>query len=263
MQIMGILNVTPDSFSDGGEHSVVQSAVEYACEMLACGADIIDIGGESMRPGSQQCVPDDEEIARVVPVIEKLKKLHPDVVISVDTRKAAVAEASLSAGADIINDVSGLTWQPEIAEIVAKFGKGLVIMHAIGTPENMQDNPEYGDVVAEVTEFLQTQIDFARRAGVKQIIGDVGIGFGKTLEHNLELLRRHSEFARLNVPMLLGISRKSFIGKLFNIKDPKLRDEQTALIHSLMMSRKVDIIRVHNVELHAQLRKIYHTLNYK
>lgn len=262
MQIMGILNVTPDSFSDGGEHSVVQSAVEYACEMLACGADIIDIGGESTRPGSQ-CVPDDEEIARVVPVIEKLKKLHTDVVISVDTRKAAVAEASLAAGADIINDVSGLTWQPEIAEIVAKFGKGLVIMHAIGTPENMQDNPEYGDVVAEVTEFLQTQIDLARRAGVKQIIGDVGIGFGKTLEHNLELLRRHSEFARLNVPMLLGISRKSFIGKLFNIKDPKLRDEQTALIHSLMMSRKVDIIRVHNVELHAQLRKIYHTLNYK
>ncbi len=259
-KIMGILNVTPDSFSDGGEFNDNEKAIEKALEMISDGADIIDIGGESSRPGAD-AIDANEEINRIVPIIEAIRKAEPNIKISVDTTKSKVAIAAIKAGADMINDISGLTFDPKLADVVAKFDKELVIMHIKGTPRNMQKNPKYDDVVEDVYEFLEQQIEFARECGVKKIYADVGIGFGKTLEHNIDLLRGHSSFKQLGVPMLLGISRKSFIGELCDIENPKDRDVETALLHSLMIGRNVEIIRVHNVKLHSTLRDLYYELN--
>ena len=259
-KIMGILNVTPDSFSDGGEYLNQDNALAKALEMISDGADIIDIGGESTRPGSDP-VDVEEEIKRIVPIVEAIRKAEPNIKISVDTSKSKVALAAIKAGADMINDISGLTRDSKLAEVVAKFDKELVIMHIKGTPKNMQKNPTYDDVVEDVYEFLSQQIEYAKSCGVTKIFADVGIGFGKNLEHNLDLLRGHGSFKQLGVPMLLGISRKSFIGELCDIENPKDRDVETALLHSLMLGKNVEIIRVHNVKLHATLRDLYYELN--
>jgi dihydropteroate synthase len=257
---MGILNLTPDSFSDGGKFFSFEQAIVHAISMFDSGADIIDIGGESTRPGAP-VVSEQQEIDRVIPVVAELKKRYPELVLSIDTTKSKVADEALKLGADIINDISGLQFDNRIAEYVAKFDKALIIMHIKGVPRTMQVNPEYDDCTQEVFDFLQNKVNVAKSFGVKNVIADVGIGFGKTYQNNWEVLRNLGKFEELNVPIALGISRKAFIGNLFNITEASERDVETALIHSLLLDKKVDIIRVHNVELHRKIRDIYNLLN--
>lgn len=259
-QIMGILNVTLDSFSDGGKYIDVDSAVEHASQMIEDGADIIDIGGESTRPGAL-AVEVNEEIGRVIPVVEKIKKLYPNAQISVDTCKYEVAEASVKLGVEFINDVSGLKSSPEIASLCADNNCGLIIMHMQGEPRTMQKSPVYNDVVEEVFSALQQKIEFARSMGVKRIIADVGIGFGKTYEHNITLLKNLERFDDLGVEMLLGISRKSFIGIGTGIELPQNRDIATMLIHSKLHRFGGDIIRIHNVKLAVQFKKSFEMMS--
>ncbi len=259
-KIMGILNLTPDSFSDGGKYYAHNSAVKHAISMIEAGADIIDIGGESTRPGAPE-VSQEEELNRVIPIVKELKSLYPNLALSIDTTKSKVALEALKLGADIINDISGLQFDDKIAQYVAEFEKALIIMHIKGVPRNMQIEPEYDDCTQEVYDFLQNKISIARSFGVKNVIADIGIGFGKTYQNNWELLRNLSKFEELNVPIALGISRKSFIGKMFNIDEASDRDFETALIHSLLLNKKVDIIRVHNVEINKKIRDIYNILN--
>lgn len=258
-QIMGILNITPDSFSDGGKFSEKDAAIRHAEEMINDGADIIDIGGESTRPNAES-VSEDEELSRVIPIVESLHKLHPQVKLSVDTTKSKVAEEAIKAGASIINDISGLSFDPTIADVCAKYNKELVIMHIKGEPRTMQANPQYDDLISEVYSFLEEKIAYAKSRGVSKIYADIGIGFGKTVEHNIELLKNAEKFNELGVPQLLGISRKSFIGKLLDIDSPENRDCPTVYIHALLLNKNIEIIRVHNVKLHSQLRTIYNTL---
>jgi dihydropteroate synthase len=209
--IMGVLNVTPDSFSDGGKFLDVDRAVAHAREMAQAGADIIDVGGESSRPGALP-VSAEEELGRVLPVVEHLR----DLVVSVDTTKSEVAGMALAAGARIVNDISALQFDPRMAEIVRDAGAGVVLMHMQGTPQTMQQEPRYDDVVAEVLSFLMERIVFAEARGLKktQIAVDPGIGFGKTVEDNLRLLAHLDELGSLGCPLLVGTSRKSFIGKV-------------------------------------------------
>ncbi|MEN3026803.1 MAG: dihydropteroate synthase [Chlorobiota bacterium] len=261
-QVMGIVNVTPDSFSDGGLYIEPQAAIEHALRLVEEGADILDIGGESTRPGAEP-VPVEEELRRVIPVVEGIRRHQREISISVDTTKYEVAAAALAVGATMLNDISALRFDPRIGELAAEHDVPLVLMHMQGTPRTMQDNPQYGDVVAEVKAFLQERIAYARSLGVRRIIADVGIGFGKTVEHNWELLRRHREFLALGVPMLLGISRKSFLGKTLGIEDPRQRDCATALLHALLLDSGVSIVRVHNVALMAQLRRLWQCLQGK
>lgn len=238
--IMGILNVTPDSFSDGGHFNSIESAIRHARDMVEAGADIIDIGGESTRPG-HEVVDVLEEIGRVVPVIEKLAK-EISVPISVDTSKALVAEKAIQAGADIVNDVWGLQRDPGMAEAVAKGGAGVVMMHN-------QDEKVYKDVMGDIIKFLRKSIELAEKAGIRKecMVVDPGIGFGKTLEHNLEVMRRLKELNSLNLPVLLGTSRKSMIGNILNLPVNE-RLEGTAATVTLGIANKIDIIRVHDVK---------------
>ncbi len=258
-KIMGILNVTPDSFSDGGNYFSKESAVSHALNMIDHGADIIDIGGESTRPGADP-VGEEEELKRVIPVIEELKDAKPETEISIDTTKYSVAEAAVKAGASIINDVSALEFEPQLAELAAEYDCSLILMHMQGKPRNMQKDPQYDDVVEDIFKILKNKIQKARQLGASKIIADVGFGFGKTLEHNLELLRNLKEFKKLEVPMLLGISRKSFIGKLTGIEDASKRDLPTVLIHSMLLDAEIDIIRVHNVRHHKLMNELYDSI---
>lgn len=259
-KIMGILNITPDSFSDGGLHFSKDSAVRHGLKLLDDGADILDIGGESSRPGAEG-ISFDEEIERVVPVIEEIKKLKPASMISIDTTKYEVAKAAVDAGAEIINDISGLENDIRLAQLAAEKNLSLILMHMQGTPRIMQNNPQYNDVVLDIFYDLQKKIELAKEIGVSKIIADVGIGFGKTLEHNVRLLNNIDHFNELNVPLLLGISRKSFIGQILGIVDPLNRDIPSVLIHALLLKSKISVIRVHNVELSSTLRKIYLAFN--
>ncbi len=258
-QIMGIVNVTPDSFSDGGLYLEPEAAVEHALALIEQGADILDVGGESTRPGAEP-VPLDEELRRVIPVIEGIRRHNREIPISIDTTKAEVAAAAVAAGATLVNDISALRFDPRMGEVVAAHGVPVILMHMQGTPRTMQRAPFYRDVVAEVKAFLRERIAYARSLGIREIIADVGIGFGKTVEHNWELLRRHREFQELGVPLLLGISRKSFLGKTLGIEDPRQRDCATALVHALLLDAGVAIVRVHNVALLAQLRRLWECL---
>lgn len=247
--IMGVLNVTPDSFSDGGSYPSVDAAVSRALEMVDQGADIIDIGGESTRPKTiyREAAPvsTDEELERVVPVIERIVR-STDAVISIDTTKAVVAEAALRAGASMVNDISGLTFDPAIADITARHDAALVVMHIQGTPETMQEHPSYVDVVAEVKAVLKNGVAAARAAGVKRIIIDPGIGFGKDLGHNLSLLKHLGAFQEIGLPILVGTSRKGFIGTLLNtpVHD---RVEGTAASVAVAIMNGARIVRVHDV----------------
>jgi len=245
--IMGVLNVTPDSFSDGGRFLAVEKAVTRAREMEAEGADIIDIGGESTRPGAM-AVPVEEELRRVLPVVRAVRE-QTRCALSVDTMKAAVAAAALEAGADIINDVSGLHADPDMAAVAARTGAGLVLMHMQGTPETMQRAPAYEDVVAEIQASLRSSMDLALTAGAPQesIALDPGIGFGKRLEHNLAILREPGAFTLEGRPVLLGVSRKSFIGKILGPGDPVSRLWPTVALTSLARARGARIFRVHDV----------------
>lgn len=258
-KIMGILNVTPDSFSDGGLFVDQQTAIIHSLKMIDNGAEIIDIGGESTKPGSLP-VSEEVELSRVIPIIKVLKHLKPNIKVSIDTTKYNVAKAAIQEGASMINDVSGLNSDLGLAELAAENNTDLIIMHCQGNPQNMQLNPSYNNVVDEVFQFLKDKIDIAKKIGCKSVIADVGIGFGKTIEHNLELLRNLPKFKELDVPISLGISRKRFIGNLLNIENPIERDIPTALLHSLLLSYGVDIIRVHNVKMISMLKVLYEAL---
>ncbi len=251
--IMGILNVTPDSFSDGGRYLEVNKAVEHALKMVRDGADIIDVGGESTRPFSKK-ISRDEELERVIPVIEALAK-ELSVPISIDTYKGEVAEKSLKAGASIINDISALRFDPQMASIAAGACVPLILMHIKGTPQNMQDNPVYDDVVSEILKFFEKAIERAVSAGVREdlIIIDPGIGFGKTFDHNLEIIRELAGFESLNKPVLLGSSNKAFIG---HILDRDTRDTGTMATVAAGVMNGANIVRVHNIPKAAETVKI-------
>jgi dihydropteroate synthase len=243
---MGILNATPDSFSDGGKFQTLELAVARGLQMAAEGADIIDIGGESTRPGAQP-VSAEEEIRRTIPLIAELQK-QPRCLISIDTRKADVARAAVAAGADIINDVSALA-DPGMAAVAAETGAGLVLMHMMGTPETMQNHPQYADVVSDVRNFLEERIAFAVARGIalEQITLDPGIGFGKTDEHNLALLKGIPVLTALGRPVLIGASRKGFIGRMLGGR-PDERLAGSLAVAGFSILRGAHILRVHDVK---------------
>lgn len=245
--IMGILNVTPDSFSDGGRFNSVERAVSHGLQMEEEGAAILDIGGESTRPGAPEVSPE-QEIERVVPVIQGLRA-RTDLPISIDTNKAEVAREAVAAGADFINDISGLTFDPVIADIASETGAGLFLMHTRGRPAVMQMNTGYANLLEEVVQNLARSVKLALDAGVdcKKISVDPGIGFGKDAEGNLELLHHLDKFHRLNCPVLLGTSRKSFIGKILDLDDPVERLSGTLATVALGVNQGVQLFRVHDV----------------
>lgn len=246
-KIMGILNVTPDSFSDGGKFFERSNGVPHALQMVADGADILDIGGESTRPGAQE-VEIEEEIARTAPVIEAIRK-SSDVPVSIDTRKSVVATTAINAGATIVNDVSGFEFDPRLSEVVASSGLPVCLMHSQGDPETMQKDPRYNDVLLDVYDFLQGKVDEAVAAGIPRdrIIVDPGIGFGKTLDHNIRLLRGISLFHALGCSILLGVSRKRFIGTLGNAPEADQRVSGSVAVAMAAVSQGVQILRVHDV----------------
>lgn len=244
--VMGIVNVTADSFYDGGRYIDSNLAVAHACRLVEQGADILDIGAESTRPGAG-LVTEEEELARVVPVVTALA-CQVSVPISVDTTKSVVARAALDAGASIVNDVSAFRWDREMASVVAQAGAAVILMHMQGTPQTMQLAPQYQDVVTEVADFLDERMHVAVEAGISRtnIVLDPGIGFGKLLDHNLELLDRLSTFRKLGRPLLVGPSRKSFIGQLIG-RPPEHREWGTAAAVAIAVDRGAGILRVHDV----------------
>jgi dihydropteroate synthase len=251
---MGILNVTPDSFSDGGMYFSKETATDHALKMFEEGADIVDIGGESTRPGSDP-VSSKEEKKRIIPVIQEILKRKPDSFLSVDTTKSDVAREACKAGVKIINDISGLTFDPEIAAVAKEYSASLVITHIKGTPADMQANPFYDNVISEIFEFLQRQTQKAKEVGVEKIIVDPGIGFGKRVEDNLEILRRLYEFKNLGYPVLIGLSRKSFLRKILGLEIHE-RDTVTSVVEAIAIINGAEIIRTHNVVNAINTRKL-------
>lgn len=245
--IMGILNVTPDSFSGDGVGADLQRAIARARKLVADGADIVDVGGESTRPGAEE-LPASEEIRRVVPVIERLAD-ELTVAISVDTYKPEVARAALAAGASIVNDITGMQRDPTMALVAAERGAPVVAMHMLGTPKTMQVSPTYRALIPEIAEYLARSVEIAIRAGLRrdQVILDPGIGFGKNLQHNLDLLRNLGALRALGQPLLVGTSRKSFIGRILGGAPPEERVEGTTATCVLAIAQGVDIVRVHDV----------------
>tara|TARA_X000000950_G_scaffold121348_1_gene152181 strand:- start:1753 stop:2604 length:852 start_codon:yes stop_codon:yes gene_type:complete len=244
--IMGILNVTPDSFSDGGKYLEKNTAINHALEMIDEGADIIDIGGESTRPFSDP-VSLKEEISRVVPVIEGIRK-ESDVCISIDTTKSQVATAALNSGASVINDVSAMEVDPLMVDVALKFDCPLIIMHMKGTPKNMQDDPKYESLISDIKDYLLDRADFIISKGInpKKIVIDPGIGFGKTVENNFEIIKNLNHFTTMNFPVLLGASRKSFIGISLNLPE-KDRLEGSLAANIIGLQNGAKIFRVHDV----------------
>ena len=253
-QIMGILNATPDSFSDGGEFNQLDVAIERIRQMISQGATIIDIGGESTRPGSDP-VAEQEEFNRVIPILEKAIPQFPNTLFSVDTTKHRVANEALELGTHIINDISGLQKEPRLADLCAEYDAVYVMMHSQGNPKTMQQDPSYENVVNDVYQFFKKQLAKARERGVENIIIDPGIGFGKTLDHNLKLLANLKVFSELGCPVLVGASRKSMIGDLLGGRPAKERVIGTVAVHYDALMRGASIIRVHDVkEAHDSLQ---------
>ncbi len=257
--VMGILNVTEDSFSDGGKYSKITDAVKHALEMINKGADIIDIGGESTKPGSES-IAVEIEIERVVPVINGILKEKPEALISVDTTKSKVAELSLKEGAKIINDVNAYKADPELINVVKKYNAAYILMHMKGTPKNMQKNPRYVDVVKEIYDFLFEKSKAIKKMGINNLLIDPGIGFGKRVEDNFEILKRLEDFKSLGYPILIGVSRKSFISKTLDL-DINERDTASAIVEALAVRNGAKIIRTHNVENGSQICKLLNKLN--
>jgi dihydropteroate synthase len=255
--IMGILNRTPDSFSDGGRFLDEDDALRRIEEMVEEGADIIDIGGESTRPGAI-AVDIDEELRRVIPVIKKATSLV-DAPISIDTQKSEVAEAALKAGASIVNDISALRGDERMRYVVSKYDVPVVLMHMKGSPRTMQDNPEYRDVISDIISFLYESVGIAKEAGISEdkLIVDPGIGFGKTTEHNLSILKNLDRFKELGRPLLIGVSRKSFIGGVLNL-DTDDRLMGTAASVAISVIKGADIVRVHDV---GKMREVVRLLD--
>ena len=244
---MGILNVTPDSFSDGGLYFDTQKAINHALSMIEDGADIIDIGGESTRPFSDP-VSVDDELLRVIPVVKELRK-RTDTVISIDTTKSTVAKEACLVGADIINDISGMLFDAEMIDVAKDIGCPVVLMHIKGNPKTMQENPTYDNVVSEIKCHLLDRIDYVIENGIdkKNIILDPGIGFGKTIENNFEILNRLDELTSIEYPFLIGVSNKSFIGKTLNINEND-RLQGTIVANTIALQKGCKIFRVHNVK---------------
>ncbi len=260
--IMGVLNVTPDSFSDGGQFNSVETAAAQASRMVDVGVDIVDVGGQSTRPQADT-ISLNEELDRVVPVIEALRKgtAHTpalSVPISVDTTRAEVARAAIAAGADVVNDISGATFDPEMLATVSKLGVPIILMHLRGTPKTMQQLTNYRDLVGEISSFLQDRVEAAIAAGIPQhlIALDPGIGFAKTFDQNLELLRHTATFRQLGHPLLIGTSRKSFIGHILNQPDPKQRVWGTAATCCAAIAGGADILRVHDVKEMVEVSRV-------
>jgi dihydropteroate synthase len=256
-RIMGIVNVTPDSFSDGGTFSNVQAAIDHGLRLVEDGADILDIGGESTRPGSDP-VALDEELRRVMPVLEGLRA-RTSAKISVDTRKAEVMRRAAASGADILNDVSALTHDPEALSAAAESGKPIMLMHAQGDPKTMNVHPQYRDVVLDVFDFLADRIKVCEEAGIPRdrIVVDPGIGFGKHLHHNVSVLQAMSLYHGLGVPVLLGASRKKLIGQLCNVDDPKMRVPGSIAAALTSVAQGVQIVRVHDVADTVQAVRVW------
>jgi len=253
--IMGVINVTPDSFSDGGKFFDLEAAVQQGLKLTEEGADLLDIGGESTRPGSEP-VSVTEGIERVIPVIEKLAP-KIKIPISIDTYKAEVAERALEAGAEILNDISALRFDPQMVAVAKRFDCPVILMHIKGTPRNMQENPVYTDLLSEIVEYFQERIGFAKQAGLDEakLILDPGIGFGKTLEHNLEILKNLSYFSGLGRPILVGLSRKSFIGKILDLPvTQRLEGSLAALAFAIL--RGANLVRVHEVKESVRVARI-------
>lgn len=254
--IMGILNITPDSFSDGGDFTNIDNALKKVNEMIENGVDIVDIGGESTKPFSK---PVDHEIqlSRIIPVIKEIRSQYPELVLSVDTRDHKVAQLSIEEGVDIINDVSGCTYDKNICTIAAEANVPIIIMHSLDTPETMQTMPQYEHLMDTICNELLNSIDLAIDSGIKKekIIIDPGLGFGKTVNHNIEIIQRISEIVSLGYPVLVGASRKSFIGALLDLPTDE-REEATSATNSYLISKGVDILRIHDVKHHINSIKM-------
>jgi dihydropteroate synthase len=258
-KIMGILNATPDSFSDGGLFFSVDAAMDQIGKMVEEKASIIDIGGESTRPGSDP-VSEQEEIDRVLPVFEKAIPLFPEVIFSVDTTKYEVARLALEAGTHMINDVSGLQKEPRLMELAATYNAAFVLMHSQGNPKSMQNNPSYRNVIDDIRTFFRLQLKHADEHGVTSVLLDPGIGFGKTMEHNLELVARLKEFNTLGYPLLVGASRKSMIGTLLDGRPADDRLHGTLAVHYHCMMNSAKVIRVHDVKAAADTIAIFNAV---
>jgi dihydropteroate synthase len=258
-RVMGIVNVTPDSFADGGEHATVEAAIAHGLQLAGEGADILDIGGESTRPGAQD-VPIDEELRRVIPVIESLAK-QTSLPISIDTSKPEVMRAAVAAGAGMINDVYALRREGAL-EAAAALGVPVVLMHMLGEPRSMQEAPRYDDVVADVHRFLAERIFAAEMAGIakKRIVVDPGFGFGKTIAHNLALLAQLQRFTELGVPLLAGLSRKKTIGELTGRSDPHDRIHGSVAAHLIAAQRGAMLLRVHDVAATVDALKVWNAV---
>lgn len=245
--LMGVLNITPDSFSDGGDYNDLEAAFNRAQGLVSAGADILDVGGQSTRPGAKE-ISLEEELERVIPIIRRIRQ-YLNVPISVDTTRATIAQQAIQAGADLVNDISGGTFDPEMLPTVASGNVPMILMHLRGTPETMQQLTDYDDLVGEILAVLRERLMAAEKAGIarSRLIIDPGIGFGKTAEQNLELLRQLNQFRSLGVPMLVGTSRKSFIGKILNQNDPKQRVWGTASTCCAAIAQGADILRVHDL----------------
>lgn len=257
--IMGILNLTSDSFYAESRIKTEEKLKERAMKMVEQGASILDIGAESTRPGAEK-VPLEEEMKRVIPAVKLLRKCLPDTIISVDTYKSEVARNAALEGAHIINDISGMTYDNKMAKEIANSGTSVIINHVKGTPSDMQDNPAYEDILGELTDYFRERIDFSIRSGIatEKIIIDPGIGFGKRISDNLLILKHISSFKSLGYPLLIGHSRKSFLGKLNKRNDPRDRLEETLAISALCALENVQIIRVHDIE---QNMRVINTIN--
>lgn len=255
--IMGILNITPDSFSDGGEYFDIDSALRHYMDMLNDGVDIVDIGGESTRPYSQRVLPE-EELSRVIPVIKKIREFDKNTIISIDTRNAITAKEAICSGADIINDVSALDWDNEMIDVVKNTNVPIILNHSKGSPDVMQDDTNYADVVDEIYDYFYEKIKFLISNGVdkNRIIIDPGIGFGKSTEQNFEIIKRIEEFKSFGLPVLVGHSRKHFLSESICDDNIDGLDIATLAISQCLLDKKVDIIRIHNTKQHSILKKI-------
>ena len=258
--VMGILNVTPDSFSDGGYYNTVDDALKQIEKMLRDGAEIIDIGGESTRPGSDP-VNEEEELLRVIPVIEKAIHKFPEAFYSIDTTKYRVAHEALERGVHIINDVSGLRKEPRFINLSSETGAGYILMHSIGNPKTMQVNPEYAELFSEMDQYFSEAISKLQSGGVENIIIDPGIGFGKKLDHNVQIIRNLNRFKKFDCPVMMGASRKSMIGQILNNRPAERRLAGTIALHYQSLINGAALLRVHDIEEAMDSIRIFSELN--